>query len=164
MTNEEKILDNTEEILRILKEEFDIDDEPTPVDPSDDETTSFEDELREKMQTSTIPEIVEWFKETLNNLELYSEDDMIIKIITDSVGDIVLEFKIKPYNRWGKVIDWFYTNMGDPDYFETSRYNMRVIMVYKLTKYTQIEPQEEDTGIVDDVNEDWNELNGNQNT
>jgi len=163
MTVNDEILQNTEEILSILKSQFNIEDKPTTDEPSEEETTSFNDELKEQMQTKTIPEIIEWFKQTLTTQELYSEDDMIIKIITDSVGDIVLEFKIKPYNRWGKVIDWFYTNMGDPDYFETSRYNMRVIMVYKLTKYLQVEP-EEDNGIVDQVNNEWDELNGNQDT
>lgn len=165
MTNEEKILDNTEEILRILKEEFDIDDDP--VDPSGDDgdpTPSFKEELIEKLRTNTFHEVIEFIKETLNDQGIYSEDDMLIKIITDNVGDTVLEIKIKPYKKWGKTIDFFYTNLEDPDYFETSKYNMRVIMWYKLTKYTQITPEEDDTGIIDDINDDWNDLNGNQNT
>ena len=55
----------------------------------------------------------------------------------------------------GKVIDWFYANLGEPKYFETSRYTMRIIMWYELTRNIQMEETTSDTNIVDAVNEDW---------
>ena len=148
MTNEETILQNTEEILRILKHE----ENATTTEPS----TEFNNDIQEKInQGIPYDELKAYIIEQLTLKGIYSEANIIIKIFTHKEGDIILEIKTRPHRYMGKVVDFFYENMGEPTYFETSRYTMRLVMWYKLTKNIQMEEQTSDTNIVDDVNEQW---------
>ena len=149
MTNEETILQNTEEILRILKHT----EETTP---TTEVSTDFKNELQEKLdQGIPYDELKQYIIDQLTLNGIYSEANIIIKIFTHIEGDIILEIKTRPHTYMGKVVDFFYENMGEPTYFETSRYTMKLIMWYKLTKNIQMEEQTSDTNIVDDVNEEW---------
>ena len=123
---------------------------------SDEDPTNFKTELEEKIRQG-IPyeQVKEWIINKLTELDIYSEEDMVIKIFTHKTGDIILEFKVRPYNRWGNAIQFFQTNMGDADYFETSRYTMKNISWWKLNINMQMEEQYSSTDIVDNVNQDW---------
>lgn len=124
---------------------------PTPVAPS-----QFKIELQEKIDAGLpYDELKEWIIETLTNEQIYSEADIVIKIFTHIDGDLILEIKSKPYNKWGKLLQFLQDSMGDTDKFETSRYTMRIIQWWKLTKNQQMETQTSSTDIVDAVNEDW---------
>ena len=123
----------------------------TPVAPS-----QFKIELQSKIdQGLPYDEVKEWIIETLTNEEIYSESDINIKIFTDIEGDIILECKSRPYMYWGKLLQFLQDSMGDADKFETSRYEMKTIQWWKLTKNQQMETQTSTTDIVDEVNEQW---------
>ena len=146
MTNEEQILTNTEEILRILRNQDNVEESESGV------STDFKNELQ-GMIDQGIPydELKNFIIQQLALNGLYSEPNIVIKIFTHKEGDIILEIKTRPHHNWGKIIDFFYSNMGEPEYFETSRYTMKIIMWYKLTKNIQMEEQTSDTNIVDDI-------------
>lgn len=146
MTNEEQILQNTEEILSILKTEFNIETETET--PTETETTEYMQTLTNSLKEGSFEEIIENLKQVLTSNDAYSEEDVLIKIFTDTIGNTILEIKIKPYPKWGKTIDWLFTNLGEPENIETSRYTMKLIMWYNLTKYQQI--SEEETPINDE--------------
>ena len=150
MTNEEQILNNTEEILRILRNTDNTEENESAI------STDFKNELQQKIDEG-IPydELKDYIIEQLTLNNIYSDKDIVIKLFTHKEGDIILEIKTRPHPNWGKVIDYFYTNMGEPQYFETSRYEMRIIMWYRLTKNIQIPETTSETNIVDDVNEQW---------
>lgn len=129
-------------------------------DDSDEETDEPTGEFREELESKIndgLPydQVKEWIISKLEELGLYSEEDMNIKIFIHKTGDMMLEFKVKPYPRWGDAIQFFQSNMGDADYFETSRYDMKNIMWWRLNKNQQMEDQHSTTDIVDDVNEQW---------
>ena len=151
MTNEEQILANTEEILRILKEQWNIpDEEEDPVTP--DEETDLMEQLK---NLPTNEEKIEYIITKLEENNAYSEEHIILKIFTDKVGDTVLEIKIKPYKDWGATINYFYTQLGEPQALETSKYNMRLILWYKITKYIQQNIPDDGSSIINEVTEDW---------
>lgn len=132
---------------------------PSSDEEKDDEeeiTSAFKTELIEKINQG-IPynEVKDWIISTLTELAIYSEEDMVIKIFTHHTGDIILEFKVRPYHKWGKAIQFFQDTMGDADYFETSRYTMKNVLWYRLTKNQQMEDMNSGTDIVDEVNEQW---------
>lgn len=150
MTNEEQILQNTEEILKILKEQWNIPDEEEPVDP-----VTPTDLMEELKNLPTNEEKIEYIKTKLEENEAYSEEHIILKIFTDKVGDTILEIKLRPYTEWGKTIDYFYKQLGDPDAIETSKYNMRLILWYKITKYIQQDVPDDGSSIIDKVTDEW---------
>lgn len=142
-------------ILTIVNE---LSPSPTPSpDEDEDETTSqFKTELKQKIDEG-IPydQVKEWIIQTLTEQGIYSEEDIVIKIFTDIKGNIIFEVKSKPFIYWGKLLQFLQDSMGDADKFETSRYTMRVIEWWNLTENMQIPEQENDSGIVDEVNEQW---------
>ena len=149
MTNEETILKNTEEILQILKTEFNITDE-------EETNTIIETDLINQIKTlPTNKEKIDYIITRLEENNAYSEEHIILKIFTDKVGDTILEIKIRPYTDWGKTIDYFYNNLGEADEIETSKYNMRLILWYKLTKYMQQETTDDGSSIIEKVNNEW---------
>ena len=151
MTNEEQILTNTEEILRILRNEGSSD-SGSSATPS----TDFSNELQAKIDEG-IPydELKDFIISQLEYNGIYSEANIVIKIFVHKTGDMILEIKSRPHMNLGKVVDYFYTNLGEPTYFETSRYNLRIIMWYKLNKNMQMSEQTSDSSIVEDVNDQW---------
>ena len=125
-------------------------------DEDEEVTSDFKTELLEKInQGIPYDQVKDWVIQTLTEQGIYSEADMVIKIFTHHTGDIILEFKVRPYHKWGKAIQFFQDNMGDADYFETSRYNMKNVLWYRLTKNQQMEDMHSNTDIVDDVTEQW---------
>lgn len=153
MTEEEQgqILNNTEEILRILRNEGSSD-SGSSATPS----TEFSNELQAKIDEG-IPydELKGFIIEQLALNGIYNEANVLIKIFVHKTGDMILEIKTRPHRNMGKVVDYFYENLGEPSYFETSRYTMRLIMWYRLNKNQQMEDQESDSSIIDAVNDDW---------
>ena len=129
-------------------------------EPSDEDEEELTGEFRAELESKInegLPydQVKDWIISKLEELGIYSEEDMVIKIFVHRTGDMILEFKVKPYIRWGDAIQFFQSNMGDADYFETSRYTMRNIMWWRLNKNQQMEDQYSTTDIVDDVNEQW---------
>lgn len=126
-------------------------------DDDEEETTGeFRAELEAKINEGLpYDQVKEWIISKLEELGLYSEEDMVIKIFVHRTGDMILEFKVRPYSRWGDAIQFFQSNMGDTDYFETSRYTMKNIMWWRLNKNMQMEEQTSDSSIIDNVTEDW---------
>lgn len=146
MTNEDKILANTEEILRIIKEQFNITD--TTEDTTQETITEFKQQLQELLTTgeSSYTTIKNTLKDQLVEQELYSEEDMLIDIFSDNkTQDTILQVKIRPFSKWGKTIDYIYELLGEPNTIETSKYNMRIIIEYKLYQNKQIEEPSEPT-------------------
>ena len=124
---------------------------PTPVAPS-----QFKIDLQAKIDEGLpYDQVKEWIIETLTAEGIYSEADIVIKIFPDIEGDIILEVKSRPYIYWGKLLQYLQDAMGDADKFETSRYVMKTIQWWKLTKNQQMEDQESDSSIIDAVNNDW---------
>lgn len=152
MTEEEQnqILNNTEEILRILRNTDNVEESESAI------STDFSNELQAKIDEG-IPydELKGFIIEQLELNGIYSEANIVIKIFVHKTGDMILEIKTRPHRYMGKVVDYFYENLGEPSYFETSRYNLRLIMWYRLNKNQQMEDQESDSSIIDAVNNDW---------
>ena len=153
MTNEEQILQNTEEILTILKNEFNITEEEEETNETNE--TQYITQLNEQLQNNTHPEVIEWIINQLQEQQIYSEEDIIIKIFTDKTGDTILEIKIRPYPKWGKIITYFYENIGEPFLIETSKYSMRLIIWYKLTHHMQHTTEDDGSSIIDKVTTEW---------
>ena len=131
-----------------------------PVEPSEkdeeESTGQFRAELEAKINEGlAYDQVKEWIISKLDELGLYSEEDMVIKIFVHRTGDMIFEFKVRPYNRGGDAIQFFQSNMGDTDYFETSRYTMKNIMWWRLNKNMQMEEQTSDSSIIDAVTDDW---------
>ena len=123
----------------------------TPVAPS-----QFKIELQGKIDTGLpYEEVKEWIIETLTNEGIYSEANIVIKLFTYVDGDIILEVKSRPYPRWGKLLQFLQDSMGEADKFETSRYEMKTIQWWKLTKNQQMETQTSESSIIDAVTNDW---------
>lgn len=134
-------------------------------EPNEEEPTGeFRAELEAKINEGLpYDQVKQWIISKLEELGLYSEADMVIKIFVHRTGDMILEFKVRPYNRWGDAIQFFQSNMGDTDYFETSRYTMKNIMWWRLNKNQQMEEQTSDSSIIDAVTDDWGDRdNANQ--
>ena len=124
---------------------------PTPVAPS-----QFKIDLQAKIDEGLpYDQVKDWIISVLTTEGIYSEADIVIKIFTDIEGDIVLEVKSRPYIYWGRLLQYLQDAMGDADKFETSRYVMKTIQWWKLTKNQQMEDQESDSSIIDAVNNDW---------
>lgn len=124
---------------------------PTPVAPS-----QFKIDLQAKIDEGLpYDQVKEWIIEVLTTEGIYSEADIVIKIFPDIEGDIILEVKSRPYIYWGRLLQYLQDSMGDADKFETSRYVMKTIQWWKLTKNQQMEDQESDSSIIDAVNTDW---------
>lgn len=128
----------------------------TSEDGADETTNTFKAELQQKIDSGLPYDLVkDWVISKLAELGIYSEEDVNIKIFVHRTGDMVLEVKLRPYTYWGDCIQFFQDAMGDADYFETSRYDMKNIMWWRLNKNMQMEEQTSDSSIVDQVNEDW---------
>ena len=124
---------------------------PTPVAPS-----QFKIDLQAKIDEGLpYDQVKDWIIEVLTTEDIYSEADIVIKIFTDIEGDIILEVKSRPYAYWGRLLQYLQDAMGDADKIETSRYVMKTIQWWKLTKNQQMEDQESDSSIIDAVNNDW---------
>ena len=124
---------------------------PTPVAPS-----QFKIDLQAKIDEGLpYDQVKDWIIEVLTTEGIYSEADIVIKIFTDIEGDIILEVKSRPYIYWGRLLQYLQDAMGDADKFETSRYVMKTIQWWKLTKNQQMEDQESDSSIIDAVTHDW---------
>lgn len=131
---------------------------PPTEPPEDDEepTGQFKEELEAKINEGLpYDQVKEFIISKLEELGIYSEDDVVIKIFVHKTGDLMLEIKTRPHPYFGKVLDFFQQSLGDADYFETSRYEMRVIQWWRLTKNMQMSEQTSDSSIIDVVNEDW---------
>ena len=131
---------------------------PTESSDSDSEESSstFRTELEEKINHGLpYDEVKEWVISKLEELGIYSEEDVNIKIFVHKTGDMILEVKLRPYIYWGECIQFFQDAMGDADYFETSRYVMKNIMWWRLNRNMQMEEQTSDSSIIDNVTEDW---------
>lgn len=125
-------------------------------DGADETTSTFKTELQQKIDSGLPYDLVkDWIISKLAELGIYSEDDVNIKIFVHKTGDMMLEVKLRPYIYWGDCIQFFQDAMGDADYFETSRYNMKNIMWWRLNKNMQMEEQTSDSSIIDNVTEDW---------
>lgn len=125
-------------------------------DDADETTSTFKTELQQKIDSGLPYDLVkDWIIRKLAELGIYSEEDVNIKIFVHKTGDMMLEVKLRPYIHWGDCIQFFQDAMGDADYFETSRYNMKNIMWWRLNKNQQMEEQTSDSSIIDAVNEDW---------
>ena len=148
---------HTTTINNILSRVNELSPSTVPSEDSDDTTpTDFKSELQEKInQGLPYDAVKQWIIEKLVELGIYSEADAVIKLFTHKTGDIILEVKVRPYPKWGDCIQFFQNAMGDADYFETSRYDMKNIMWWKLTRNIQMEEMHSTTDIVDDVNEQW---------
>ena len=119
-------------------------------------SSEFKTELQAKIDEGLpYDEVKELIIETLTSNGIYSEDDINIKLFTDINGDIILEVKSRPYKYWGKLLQFLQDSMGEADKFETSRYEMKTIQWWKITKNQQMETQTSTTDIVDGVNDDW---------
>ena len=128
----------------------------TDDEPADEVISSFKAELQAKIDEGLpYDQVKQWIIETLTDLGIYSEDDMNIKIFVHKTGDLILEFKVRPFSHWGECIQFFQDSMGDADYFETSRYTLKNISWWRLNKNQQMEDQHSTTDIVDEVNEQW---------
>lgn len=125
-------------------------------DDAEETTSTFKTELQQKIDSGLPYDIVkDWIIRKLTELGIYSEEDVNIKIFVHKTGDMMLEVKLRPYIHWGDCIQFFQDAMGDADYFETSRYNMKNIMWWRLNKNMQMEEQTSDSSIIDNVTEDW---------
>lgn len=125
-------------------------------DPVDETTSQFKTELQNKINEGLpYDQVKQWIIQTLTDENIYSEEDIVIKIFPHIDGDIILEVKSRPYVHWGKLLQFLQDTMGDTDKFETSRYTMKIVEWWKLTHNQQMETQTSSTDIVDEVNEDW---------
>ena len=126
-------------------------------EPVDGEPTgAFREELEAKINEGLpYDQVKEWVISKLEDLGIYSEADVVIKIFVHRTGDMILEVKTRPYRWWGALLQFFQDNMGDADYFETSRYTMKTISWWRLNKNMQMDEQTSDSSIIDAVTEDW---------
>ena len=140
-----KILDKINELV---PDDDDDDDDDDPV------TSDFKDELLATISAGTpFPTIIEWINNLLISMGYYSDTDVMINLIYLKTNDLALEVKSRPYRKWGSLMQYFQDNLGDPDYFETSRYNFRNIMSWIIVPHHQVGDIYSSTDIVDDVNE-----------
>lgn len=123
---------------------------------AEETTSTFKTELQQKIDSGLPYDLVkDWIIRKLEELGIYSEEDVNIKIFVHRTGDMMLEVKLRPYIHWGDCIQFFQDAMGDADYFETSRYNMKNVMWWRLNRNMQMEEQTSDSSIIDNVTEDW---------
>lgn len=130
---------------------------PTEPSEGDEEPTGqFKEELEAKINEGLpYDQVKEWVISKLEELGIYSEEDVVIKIFVHKTGDMMLEVKTRPYRWWGALLQFFEDNMGEADFFETSRYTMKTISWWRLNKNMQMEEQTSDSSIIDNVTEDW---------
>lgn len=125
-------------------------------DDENEPTGQFRAELEAKINEGLLyDQVKEWIISKLEELGIYSEDDVVIKIFVHKTGDMILEVKTRPYRWWGALLQFFQDNMGESDFFETSRYNMKNIMWWRLNKNQQMEDQYSTTDIVGEVTDQW---------
>lgn len=103
------------------------------------------------------PSLIEYIKNVLVGEGLYSSENVLLKIFTNKTQDTILAVKIRPHNKIGEIISYFYNEMGEPYHFITSDYKMRVILEYNLTQWMQMPEFEDETSIVDEVNNEWDD-------
>ena len=167
LENMDIVMDKEDEIIDILNEHTtainnilsivdNLGSLPQSTEEASGVTSQFKTDLQAKIDEGLpYDQVKEWVISKLEELGIYSEEDVVIKIFVHKTGDMMLEVKTRPYRWWGALLQFFEDNMGEADFFETSRYTMKTISWWRLNKNMQMEEQTSDSSIIDAVNEDW---------